>query len=74
MKIISRVVLVIMSLGLIMSLSGCKDNYPSIKIDQSPMASIVEIDLGNGSKFRTFERFDDENETKLVLYFDKNDK
>ena len=70
----NRILFVIAVTLMLLFLSGCAEDYPRIKIMNTPWSSVISLDLGNCSTFNHFERFDDENETKIVLYFDKKEK
>ena len=68
-----RILFVIAMALMPLFLSGCGEDYPRINIVNSPWSSVISLDIANRSTFNHFERFDDENETKIILYFNKNE-
>lgn len=58
----------------LLTLCGCSENYPRVTIDPSAFGNLIRIDIAGAAKFNRFERFDDENAVKIVIYFDKEVK
>lgn len=67
-----KLIILFLCVCIALCFAGCADDYPTVSINPKPFDNIIEIDLGNKQlKFNTFERIDDEEGTKLILYFDK---
>ena len=66
-----RILFVITVALMLLFLSGCGEDYPKIKIMSSQWSSVIFLDVANRSTFDHYERFDDENETKIIIYFNK---
>ena len=72
-KKIITLFLMLITLCMIMMLSGCGEHYPAIKIFPGAWSSYINIDVGKPYIYKGFDTITTNEGKNLILHFEKGE-
>ena len=64
-----KLALLMFGIAVAMSLSGCGNHYPSVKIDEGLFYECIDIDIGSPYKYKDFDVVPIDGGKDLILHF-----